>query len=124
MNRALLSLALIHVISGTAIASEQMSFLSPEVMKALNSVEIISQTLKEDGITPSVLIEIKNNSSHHFQMLEITCGIQKEGRLVDKAQAYFMNVAPGLRASESALYMLSKDTIGADKAECRASIGM
>lgn len=124
MRQILVSLALACLITDATAASEQISILSPEVMNALGKIEILSQSIKEDGYSPSVLVEIQNNSSHHFQMLEIACSIQKKGKLVDKAQAYFMNVAPGVKASEEALYLLSKDTLGADTAICRASLGM
>lgn len=124
MKRVLFCLSLTCIATGAAASSEQLNFLSPEIMKALGQIEILSQNIKEDAYNPSILVEIKNNSLHHFQMLEIACSIEKNGKLVDKAQAYFMNVAPGVKASEEALYLLSKDTLGADNAVCRASLGM
>ncbi|MGU3398695.1 hypothetical protein ACLBWS_02975 [Brucellaceae bacterium D45D] len=122
MRKRILSAALL--ISAPAIASETFNFLPPEVMKALGQVKVLSQSIKEDGFMPSILIEIRNDSDFHFQMLEISCSLHKEGKLVDKTQAYFMNVAPAETASETALYEMTKNTVGADKVSCRASLGM
>lgn len=104
--------------------AEKFDLLPPEIMDALAKVEVVSQSIKADGPMPSVLLMVKNGSTHHFQMLSVACSIMKKGQLVGTAEGIFMNLAPGVSASDEALYMMTKQNLDADAVECRPSIGM
>lgn len=98
--------------------------LDPEVMAAISKLKFISQKVQINGPLPSVLFQIKNESDHAFSMLAVECGVMKGDAVVASATGFVMNLQPGQTASSEANFMLTKEALDADHADCRASMGL
>lgn len=110
--------------SSTVAAAQKIDLLSPELKAAMAKVVVEEPTLKMDGLMPSVLFQVRNNSSYTFSMLFIECTVTSGGKMVASAEGFVAHFAPGQVAGTDAPFQMTKESVNADAATCRPSIGM